>query len=189
MPRWLWRAARGALMGVILIGAALAFILAAGAADPPRAGPLSFGFGPLPPVEAAPGAVIRLPRRLALPTPPYTLEVEARLEAGSDPLGWWGVAFDNGAQITVMADAYFALPPLIPESQPFFHIRPPGEANRLYVHVLPDGAATLRLNSEIAWEGNFPPARSAVIRAGGMTESVRLIVIRAALYSPPPPAR
>jgi hypothetical protein len=172
----LFALARAALLLVILGGAGLAFILNSGAADPPLVGPLNYSAG-----HIEPGA--NLDQQYPLPDPPYTLQVSAQFSADSDPLAWWSLTFDSGAAIKITADAYFSLPPLLPDSISFFHIRPVGQANEIYLNVEASGAATLRLNREIAWQGTFPTSHTWRIHAD---RAGRLTVLSIACFSPLP---
>jgi hypothetical protein len=186
-PRRLFSLARLTLLLLILGGALLALILAAGAADPPLAGPPRYTAGPFPAVEVGPDTI--LDQHYPLPDPPYTLQVSALFSAGSDPLAWWSLTFDSGAAIKITSDAYFSLPPLLPDSISFFHIRPVGQTNEIYLNVEPSGAATLRIDREIAWQGNFPSSHAWGIRAGSGVIRGRLTVLRVTCFAPATSAR
>jgi hypothetical protein len=182
--RRLFHLARLTLFLLIICGALLTLILARGAADPPLAGPLLYSAGPFPAVEVGPDTI--LDQHYTLPDPPYTLQVSAQFSAESDPLAWWSLTFDSGAAIKITADAYFSLPPLVPDSISFFHIRPVGQANEIYLNVEASGVATLRIDHEIAWQGSLPPSHAWGIRAGSAAIPGRLTVLRIACFSPLP---
>lgn len=148
---------RAGLVTLVAGGAALAIVLSAGAADPPRAGPLQLA-----------GQRDSIP----LPAAPYTLEAACTLPPEGDPLAWWGVQLEietGGEAGTVLysaqisADAYFRLPPFQPDATEFHHIRPPGQANEIVVSVAVSGAAEVRVNHEIAWRGQLALATLARI--------------------------
>jgi hypothetical protein len=180
--RRLFALARLVLLLLILGGALLMLVLAEGAADPPLAGSLRYSAGPFPAVEIGPDTI--LDQHYTLPAPPYTLQVSAQFSAESDPLAWWSLTFDSGVAIKITADAYFSLPPLLPDSISFFHIRPVGQPNEIYLSVEASGAATLRFDHEIAWQGNFPPSHAWGIRAGSAAIQGRLTVLRITCFSP-----
>jgi len=153
-----WITARLALIGLVLAGAALAVILAAGAANPPLAGPLCVEH-----VNPAPETTI------TLPPPPYTLLIDGAISG--EWRAWWGIAIDASppVRITITADAYFRVEPVLTDATSFFHIRPPGQNNQLYLDVRRSGQAELRINEEIAWQGTFTQlgaARSAHLVSG-----------------------
>lgn len=158
-------------MTVLLsIGAAAALLLAAGAANPPYAGPLRWhaaspaGWASLP-ASAGPA---RLEAPAAPPGLPFTLEISARAASSS---GFWGVWLDTpGAvwQALVSADGYLSVgTDAGPQWFEFMHLLP-AAPNRLYLHVDGDGGAVLRVNDEIAWTGALAaPLRWGVVSAGG----------------------
>jgi hypothetical protein len=126
-------------------GLVLTLLLALGLADPPRAGSLQW--------QADSTAQINAP--MALPAA-YTLELSARNDGPAESA--WGIrltgtdqqiAFliDNQGYLSVSTDE-------APHWAEFPHIRP-NASNQLYLHVEPGGAATLRINHEIAWEGTI----------------------------------
>lgn len=180
--RWIGRLLWAALAAVVIGGSAIAAVLAFGAADPPRAGPLYTEFTSSGPQKITVGGKIRLP------PPPYTLEITAELPPNSDGLAWWGVNFGGGKlAISLSADAYFTMPPVIPDWQSFFHIQPPGKTNRLYLNVHSSGRATLRFNGEIAWEGTLSmlfETPDFLIASSSPHQESLLIVHRIAIFAP-----
>src|SRR5215475_1053035 len=97
LPLWLWRVGRAGLIGVVILGAAGILALAAGAADPPRAGPLAWNDGPLPGFSIPARSKLTLNRVIDLPAPPFTLEITAQLASNSDSAAAWGLQFDSAA--------------------------------------------------------------------------------------------
>ncbi len=168
-------------MAVLLsIGAAAALLLAAGAANPPYAGPLRWhtvspaGWASLP---AAPG-LTRLEAPRAPARLPVTFEISVGAAAPGAVWGLWLGAADSVWQALVSADGYLSL---AADGQQhwfeFMHIRP-AAPNRLYLHLDRAGSAVLRVNDEIAWAGTLPaPQRWGVIfndTAAAAWESIRL---------------
>ncbi len=163
IPLFLWRLAWGGLYAMLVAGLATLVVLAGGAADPARAGPLVFQS------ESA--------NIILLPTGPYTLEVTGRFTQTTDPAAVWGVELTDSnviplsnsspvsvpLRILINGYSFFALPPLQPDFTPFIHIRIHGESNKLTLNVGNGGAGVLRINDEIAWKGIVPPAHSAAI--------------------------
>lgn len=155
LPRRILRVAWVALLMALSGGALLALALAAGAADPPLAGPRTL-------------VTARFERgEYELPAPPYTLEVEGIFPAAAPLEAHLRLDFFNPGEppqhsLIVYSDGYFALLPYVPDPVSFIHVR--RERNRVYLYVEPDGAATLRLNQEIAWQGKLAPARRVRIR-------------------------
>ncbi|MFQ3567572.1 MAG: hypothetical protein SNJ59_11295 [Aggregatilineales bacterium] len=123
-------------------GAAAAFAVAAGIADPPRAGAQ---VRDLLPSEAAGG--------IAIDALPLTIEAEANLTG--DPLSAWGVWLQstNGQRYHFWVDGlgYIAAgDEAEPRWRPFPHTRR-GAPNMLYLHIEADGLTIFRINREIAW--------------------------------------
>jgi hypothetical protein len=171
----------------------MATLLAGGAADPPRAGPLIWQAGPLPETIAPAYYTTTVGSPIDLPARPYTLEVTGQLAAGSDPAASWGIRCDTagaaGLSFSIMLDGqgFFAVPPFQSDLMPFIHIRPVGEANQFAWNVEPSGQATLRVNDEIAWRGTVPDARRAqIVLTGGRETASRLTIHQFALYAPTP---
>jgi hypothetical protein len=181
VPLWWWRVARLLLFGLVLGGGITALLLANGAADPPRAGSLwaAKNTSGLSSIQVSGEQAIT---RFELPERPFTLEISALFADQSDPLASWAVVFDNAVRIEIYVDAYFSVAPFLPNSVSFFHIKPAGKANELYLNVSVNGEATLRINREIAWQGQFPAATYAILRAKSDTDSV-LRIERIDLYA------
>jgi len=193
IPRWLWRGAWVALGSVIVIGVVGVVLLSAGLADPPRAGPLVSSLES----QESQTVLELLPdpadhyitsRPIALPHRPYTLEVTAQFSGDSDLAAVWEIVWDNPTapfKITLNSQGYFSVVPPLPDSMPFFHIRPVGQPNRIALNVEPDGQGTLRINDEIAWRGAVPVADSAHIQAeGGQSNISHFVIQHIALYAP-----
>lgn len=129
-------------MGVCLGGLILIVLLALGLADPPRAGSLRWRV-------ASPD---EMPDS-SLP-PAFTLELQARSAGPAESA--WGIRLDGAAEpLTILIDneGYLSVSPDdLPHWAEFPHIHPPDD-NLLYIHIDHNGAATLRINHEIAWQG------------------------------------
>jgi hypothetical protein len=218
IPRWLWYGAWGALSVVVCGGLTLAFLLANGAADPPRAGPLVWQSGPLPTLSASPNYTTVAPDPIPLFRVPYTLEIAARFSVDSDPAAAWGIMLDPaqpsrsdvGArhaspsylaspsaqpastpapfEIAIIGQRFFAVSPASPDWRPFIHIRPLGTVNLLRLDVDSTGHGTLRINDEIAWRGTVPAARSARLYLRSRNATATLNVKRIAVYAPDEPS-
>lgn len=172
-PRWLYLGARLIFAAVLMGGIALTVVLMRGAGNPPLAGPLCDEQ-----INPDLGTL-----RLSIPPAPYTLVVRATLAEGSQ--AWWGVRFPRaGVTITVASDAYFTLHPVVSDSTSFFHIRPAGESNEIYLDVSVSGAVTLRINREIAWQGALSPLGSAT-EGLLITNATNWRVERIAIYCAP----
>src|SRR5258707_6421256 len=102
--------ARIALLVVVVGGAAVIIALSAGAANPPKAGPLVFEQSTPIQLTASPGQSSTSPNVIPLPAGAYTLEVTGQLAADSDPTVTWGIVFVNGAaqaeSFSVMLSGY-----------------------------------------------------------------------------------
>lgn len=130
-----------AALGVVVMGGLiLTVLLALGMADPPRTGSLQWQ------ADSPPQAPLPLPAAFSL-----------ELAAPNDglPQSAWGIRLDNKQPLTILIDnsGYFSVSSddVLHWSE-FPHIRS-NASNQLYLHVEPGGAATLRINHEIAWEG------------------------------------
>ncbi len=191
VPGWLWRGLRLSLLAVVSAGALTTLILAGGAADPPRAGPLRSSMGPLQGASVAPQQTLAVGSVIPLPPLPFTLEILGTLVTG-DPLDAWGINLEtadpklSNITVWVFPAGYFSLAPLQPDSVGFFHIRPSGQENRLYWHHEASGEVTLRLNNEIAWQGRAPAARSARIQVRAGKATAQFSLLKADLYAPMP---
>ncbi|MFO7322726.1 MAG: hypothetical protein DIU68_013425 [Chloroflexota bacterium] len=86
-----------------------------------------------------------------LPSPPYTIEAQM-LPAGPAPVwGLWLGAAAAPVYILLDNESYFSIG--LNDWRPFLHLR--SGLNRVYLHVDRSGNATLRLNGEIAWQGQL----------------------------------
>jgi hypothetical protein len=181
VPNWLWHSARLALVGVIGLGAIMVILLAGGIANPPRAGRAIFEIGPLADSTIPPNYTSEFSPSIALPRGAFTLEVEANVTGDAH----WGILFDDQSHfgVEVNSRGFFSVPPYLPDSMPFIHIR--AESNRVALNVESSGQATLRINDEIAWRGINPAANAFTIYAsGGKTQSSRVRIQRVAVYAP-----
>ena len=185
--------ARISLLVVGAGGAMVIIALSAGAANPPKAGPLVYEQSTPIQLTAMPGQSSSIRNVIPLPAGAYTLEVTGQLAADSDPTVTWGIVFVNGATqaepFSVMLSGYrfLAVSPSKPDFAPFIHVRANGQPNTLTLTTERDGKDTLRVNDEIAWTGTAPDASGAVIRVvGGRTSSAELTVQHVALYAASP---
>ena len=184
VPLWLWRFIRAGFAGTVVVGLAAVIVLASGAADPPRAGPLAREKGPIPEIYIPARSAFTLDNSVQLPAPPFTLEVTAQLAANSDPATSWGLQFDSPT-FGIILNGYRFMAVLPGDLTPFIHVRGIGEANKLTVDVDNQNQATLRVNDEIAWRGITPPLRAVKIAVhGGADGPARLTVQRVALFIP-----
>jgi hypothetical protein len=139
--------------GLILIA-----LLAAGLADPPRAGALQWRAQSLDGWLASRAAeeLTILAAPVELPAS-FTLELTARNDG--PPASAWGIQLNDGSRplvILIHNQGYFSVSAGDrPHWAQFIHLRS-GAANRLYLHVEPGGTGTLRLNDEVAWQGVLP---------------------------------
>ena len=138
--------------------------LALGAADPPRAGARQWQTGSTSawPLLRQHGDSLLYDAPVQRPTLPFTLELSA-VNTGA-PDSAWGIWLQTEAgqvKILVSNEGYFSVSDdEQPLWQQFIHLRP-GTANKLYLHyAAPDAPAVLRLNDEIAWQGDLAPAPS-----------------------------
>jgi hypothetical protein len=180
-----WQAVRLFFAAVIVGGGIMILALAAGAADPPRAGPLKWQHEPIAPLVIPPNHTTII-ATLDLPAAPYTLEVTAQFSALSDPGAKWGIVFpQSNSGIFIDSQGFFSVPPSVPDSMPFMHIRPVGHPNKIALNVEQNGQATLRINDEIAWRGEIPPESSAELRAwGGRTRESEIVIPQVSLFYP-----
>ncbi len=179
-----WRVTRLAFAGLIGIGGVVVLILAVGAADPPRAGPLLLQLGPLAPTDSQPGQS-QVIQAFDLPAAPYTLEVTVELAANSDPATVCSLVFPpSDFGITLDGQGFYSVYPTLPDSMPFIHIRPVGSTNKLALNVEQNGQGTLRINDEIAWQGPVSTLSRAELRVtGGRTRTSRVLIPQISLYS------
>lgn len=149
------------LGGVLMAGIVGLIAVSAGVADPTRTGPLAWtsADGGAPPV---------------LPAPPYSLEAESD---GREP---WGLRTEDGGRtLTMMVwpGGYGSVSPSEPDWYAFPHVRP--GHNQMTLDVGADGAAVLRINDEIAWNGLLPTNAGQTWRG---VEGERPVTLR--LYTP-----
>ncbi len=133
--------------------------LALGAADPPRAGARQWHTDSTAawPLLRQHGDTLLYDAPAQLPTLPFTLELSV-LNSGAPDSAWgiWLQTESRQLAILVSSEGYFSVSEDDrPRWQQFIHLRP-GAANRLYLHhAAPDEPAVLRLNDEIAWQGDL----------------------------------
>lgn len=130
----------------LLGGAAVVLAIAAGIADPPKAGERARDFLP---AELAGG--------IAIDALPLTIEAEASLTGA--PGSAWGLWLQstNGRRYRFLIDGWgyiAAGDEAEPRWRPFPHTRR-GAPNRLYLHIEADGTTTFRVNREIAWRAQL----------------------------------
>jgi hypothetical protein len=161
-----WRVVLALTMGILTSGVVVVILLSLGLADPPRAGngellwqttsasdwQLGEGWGDFQ-LYYAP---------LPLSAVPFTLELTANNNGSADSAwglsietleGQWTAVISNEGYLSVTTDSQ-------PRWVEFLHIRPFNE-NKVYLHVETGGAATLRINDEIAWESHLAVSEGA----------------------------
>lgn len=148
-----WRMTLAAFALVSIGGLILMTMLALGMADPPRTGSLQWR-------AQAPD---QIPASLALPLA-FTLEAGATNTGPADSA--WGLQLANAQEVLVILidnQGYFSVSAdNRPHWAEFPHIRP-FAGNQLDLHVESNGAATLRINHEIAWQGTVQAQTWAAI--------------------------
>ena len=186
-PDWAGRLGRAALVGSLAFTATLLALSLAGVSDPKPAGPLrlddlleeSVGWLPLDeaeswePVEDGFRVSVQEAGRMTLIQSPYTIQPPATIEItayqiGGPPEGayglWWGD--DPVTVVGVKGNDYYGVFTVgdgeidyIVEWMPFPHVRPQGEANRVWVDFR-EGQAEVRINEDVAvafdWPGGGP---------------------------------
>jgi hypothetical protein len=185
--------ARFSLLILLLGGIGLAIALSAGLADPPTAGNL---IATIPPAQITipPNQPIQHSIARPLPVfPPYTLILIAQLDNGSDPDAQWGIQLcnrpncDNAFELLLTTDGFFNLHPFASDTSRFIHLHPADQPNEIYLNVESSGHATLRLNHEIAWEGQFPtspnPTTIVLVGKGGKAQSSVVQLLGGTLYT------
>jgi len=189
VPVWLWRSVRTAL-GITIAGGLIAVIvLAAGAADPPRAGPRRYENSTAHTLIARANSGTQFePESVVLPNGAFTLEVSGRLSPDSDPSAAWGIELsDDQTRYSALLNGFrqYAVMPSQPDFAPFIHVRADGESNKITLDVRGDSSATMRINDEVAWTGRIGAVRSAHIQViGGLDKSAALTVEGVAVYAP-----
>jgi hypothetical protein len=155
-------------------GAGLALLLALGLANPPLGNPIFRTAGPAAAIPLASSLrVLAWPSEAGAPNlqSTQTIVITGWLSEQSAPLAAWGVLLMPSQQaILLSADAYLSLPSQR-GWQSFFHIRPAGQVNSLYLHVeartSTSDEITIRINNEIAWRGWVAAGQSLALVAGG----------------------
>jgi hypothetical protein len=153
---------------LLSIGVGAVLLLAAGAADPPHAGPLRWQAASPEGWDedaAAPGLSF-LEAPFVPPDLPFTVEIGAYAGASGAIWGIWLGAADTVWHALIHTDGSLSLSS---DDRPhwfeFMHILPTAP-NRLYLHLDSDGSAALRINDELAWTGMLPaPERWGVVCA------------------------
>ncbi len=144
VPVWMWRAAVGLLLAVVVGGAVLTALLAAGVAEPQPIGEviwqISVGEGCLDIDE------------LELPTlaVPGSIELTVDSDAAESPLAVWGLWLGDPESVDrweVLAPGYYRHEGL---TFSFHHVRAGSNTLRLDIR---DGRTTLWLNKERALDG------------------------------------
>ncbi|GEM_PF-3482714 len=173
VPLWLWRALLLALTGLILGGLSGVVLLALGAADPPRAGPLQWQ------QEAESGECLDA-AALVLPPlrSPVTVELTAvRMELAAS-LAVWGVWLGTpeaaGLRWEVLPPGYYRH---AGQTIPFYHIGAGENTLRLDIS---GGHYVLWLNHERATEGAAPVDSFA----WGLVGDAGICWRRLAIYGP-----
>lgn len=168
------------LLPALLAGGAIVAVASlAGIAAPPRAATLVGSFDSIDNLAAwdENGQAARL-QAGSLPAPPFTIEAQAR-PVGSE--AEWGLWIDTGAALAdfiIDHEGYFFTE--AGDWQPFIHLR--AGLNRLYLHVNENRQATLRLNGEIAWQGELiftDHAAWGILLRQGMTLEAFEVSLRA----------
>jgi hypothetical protein len=155
----LWRGVSAMLLFAIIGVLVLALVLASGAADPPIAGSLVLEVNDTSGwAEISNTAEIRLLQSPeALSSLPFTLQLSAR--NGGAPDSAWGIWLETetGRQIVLIDNQGYHSVSDTPRPHwiEFIHLRT--GRNTLYLNVDQNGAATLRLNREVAWTGKLSP--------------------------------
>jgi hypothetical protein len=153
------RLINGSLLLMVAGGLALLALLAAGLADPPRVGNRSLIISPvtltLAPHQHPETDAQRLPASAG-----WTLMLSGHCAADTVPVAGWGFELSAGGDtvisLVVYGDGYYRLPPFVPDTTHFIHIRP--QSNELMLLAESDGTLTLRINREIAWRGPLTAA-------------------------------
>ncbi|MBX3080807.1 MAG: hypothetical protein KF716_04175 [Anaerolineae bacterium] len=199
MTMQLLRLARQFLLIFLIGGISLAASLAAGLADPPVAGSLLMTI-PSAQLVIPPNQQIRHPIALIKPLyPPYTVILTAQVDSPNDPDMQWGIQLcdtlaqlncgEAGVLLLLTLDGYFNLYPFAPDTNRFIHLHADLQANEIYINVEGSGHAVLRLNHEIAWEGQFPttpyPTLINLVAKGGKSQVSNLHLLSGAVYNAP----
>jgi hypothetical protein len=195
-PRWVDQLGRAALIGSLAFTAILLALSLAGVSDPKPAGPLRLddpldadaGWLPLNEVgrwELVEGGfqlTVQEPARLALIQSPYTIQPPATIEISAVQIGgppegayglWWGD--DPVTVVGVKGNGYYGVFTIddgeiayIVDWKPFPHVKPQGEANRVWVDFCA-GRAEVRINEDVA--ATFDSPADGPFRAGFYAET------------------
>ena len=167
LPKWLLWSAISGIGLVMLITLAGALTLAHGAADPPQATHRAWDDTTLPWLAAIDGWQTA-PQDAAIPAGDFTLSAWV-YTAPEQPLAAWGLWLEtsdgarvvyalNSAGYTTTRRCPQPLPAMLEDCpalqpgwrwMPYPRINPPGETNRLTLHLEPSGNVRLRINREI----------------------------------------
>jgi hypothetical protein len=202
-PRFLWRAVVGGTLSLVVVLGLLAGVLAAGAADPRRAGDSLYAENDFSAIELSPHQIKALTLENPLPQNAFTLEAHAELLLESDPSAAWGFWLQNDATYLIFAisgEGYVTArncptletlledcPTLkepdqgIETSWKSIHfIRPTENSLRL---DLRDGVLSLRINHEWMWnvEGN-PAGEFGLWMSGGRDTTAIFEIKNITLY-------
>lgn len=141
----------------------------------------------LQPAESAIFAVQTAADLSDLLIPPYTMIARAGFSKDSDTQVGWGLALcpsDNAdcendqVVLSIFSDGFFRFSPVSADTTWFVHIRPNGQENEAQIEVDVDGKATLRINNEIAWQGELGKMRRLSLLAyNGASTSSKLTVV------------
>lgn len=149
---------------VMLGGVILISLLSLGIANPPRAGSLYWRAESVDDwqlwQEAGDFELLSAPT--SIPMTPFTLELTADNSGTADSA--WGIALQTSNELwtlLVSREGYFSISTDDRAHwAEFLHIRRTG-SNKLYINVDEHGAATVRINDEIAWKGALSMAENA----------------------------
>lgn len=166
VPSRQWRLAVMLLLVVIAGGAAVILALALRLADPPRAGAMVWETTSMdvgwPLIRDLGGSPRLWLKRAPFETrsPPFTIEIEANVSnTDSSAWGLW-IETQPGHSLFLAGHGGYISAGMGLDWRGFIHVRP--ETNHLYLYVEADGAATFRVNGEIAWRGRLDlPAQPA----------------------------
>jgi hypothetical protein len=186
VPQTLWRLAWTILIAVIIVGTVTLIVLANGAANPHRAGPLTWRHDAVA-VSVAANQEHSLDE-IALPNAPYTLEITGIMTSANDPGAVWGISFEdsnNPFGIFLNGHRFLSLPPVQSDYRPFIHVRALGQANKITIDVDTDKIISARINDEIAWQGKFTLSdRAHISLKGGPFSDANLQITDIAFYAP-----
>jgi hypothetical protein len=161
-----WRVLLALIMGILTSGVVFVILLSLGLTDPPRAGNGELLWQTTSAQDWQVGErwsefqLYNAP--LPLSAVPVTLELTA--SNNGTAASAWGISIETleGQWTAIISnEGYLSV---TTSSEPrwveFLHIRPFNE-NKVYLHVETGGAATLRINDEIAWESHLALSEGA----------------------------